>query len=335
MVPTSPTLADADRAFLAELEALVRETYQLWDENWVGFSWRNYTFDHVMRVRNLARTIAAREGGDLRALEFGATLHDVTKSFDGEILMRDGKRVLDPDGFWLNEKLPPARRNRVTELYDELDLTGTVHHVSGAQIAVALLAERGYDPPFQEAVREIIHTHLKPGEDSSIAGRSLYDADTIDANIGLPAFYRNIRITIHRMEDDYQRKGENLGAFFAANLRDYLGGYLGERIPTWINGKRDDFIERLTTPSGRAAARARVDYLALEAKALVQELEAFEENVARGRLAIVKRFIDHRANPSLSEEIRYLRDSWAPSARATPEALALIARYQQEIDGVV
>lgn len=335
MVTSSPTLSDADQAFLAELEDLVRETYQLWDENWVGFSWRNYTFDHVMRVRNLARTIAAREGGDGRALEFGAILHDVTKSFDGEILMRDGKRVLDPDGFWLNEKLPPARRNRVTDLYDELGLTGTVHHVSGAQIAVALLAERGYDPAFREAVREIIHTHLKPRDESSIAGRSLYDADTIDANIGLPAFYRNIRITIHRMEDEYRRKGEDLDAFFATSLRDYLVGYLGERIPTWINGKRDDFIERLTTASGRAVARARVEYLAREARALVEELTAFEENIAHGRLAIVKRFIENRGNPSLTDEIQYLRDTWAPSAHATAEAIALIARYQQEIDGVI
>src|SRR5437868_4612985 len=138
MTLSTATLTDRDQSVLRELEALVRETYQLWDEVWVGFSWRNYTFDHVLRVRNLARTIAAAEAGDLRALEFGATLHDVTKSFDGEILMRDGKRVLDADGFWLNEKLPPARRNRVVDLYDQLALEGTVHHVSGGQIATTL-----------------------------------------------------------------------------------------------------------------------------------------------------------------------------------------------------
>lgn len=335
MVTTTPTLTEADRAFLTELEALVRETYQLWDENWVGFSWRNYTFDHVMRVRNLARTIARREGGDLRALEFGATLHDVTKSFDGEILTRDGKRVLDPEGFWLNEKLPPARQNHVTELYDQLGLTGTVHHVSGGRIAAALLAERGYDSALQDAVQEIIHAHLKPGEDSSTAGLSLYDADTIDANIGLPAFYRNVRISTHRMEDDYAKRGEDLGAFFAASLRDYLAGYLGERIPTWIDGKRDDFIARLTTESGREVARARIAYLADEARAMAAEVEDFDESVRRGRLAVVKRFIENRANPSLTAEIAYLRDEWAPAAGATPETRALIDRYQQEIEGTV
>ena len=34
--------------------------------------------------------------------------------------------------------------------------------------------------------------------------------DTIDANIGLPAFYRNIRISLHRQEDQYAAKGEDL-----------------------------------------------------------------------------------------------------------------------------
>jgi hypothetical protein len=330
---TSPTLTEADRTFLAELEDLVRQTYQLWDENWVGFSWRNYTYDHVMRVRNLARTIAAREGADLRALEFAATLHDITKSFDGEILMRDGKRVLDPEGFWLNEKLPPARQNRVTDLYDRLNLTGTVHHISGGHIAAELLAERGYEPELREAVREIIHAHLKPGLDSSVAGLSLYDADTIDANIGLPAFYRNIRISVHRMEDDYARKGEDLDAYFAANLRAYLTGYLGERIPTWINGKRDDFIARLTTEAGREVARARIAYLSDEVQAMADELAAYEDNLRRGRLAVVRRFIENRANPSLTCELGYLRDEWAPSASATPGAVALIERYQREING--
>src|SRR6185437_8927571 len=153
---------ERDRAVLTELEALTRETYQLWNEIWVGFSWRNYTYDHVMRVRNLARTVAAREGGDVRVLEFAATLHDITKSYDGEILMRDGQRVLDPDGFWINAKLPPVRLNRVTELYDRLGLEGTVHHHSGGQIATALLAEYGFDEDFRASVREMISAHLKP-----------------------------------------------------------------------------------------------------------------------------------------------------------------------------
>jgi len=327
-------LTTHDREVLTELEAIVQETYGLWDEVWVGFSWRNYTFDHVMRVRNLARTIAEREQGDLRVLEFAATLHDVTKSFDGEILLKDGKRVFDEDGFWLNEKLPPARRNRVVELYDDLSLVGTVHHISGGRIATALLSGHGYDESFCELVREMIAAHLKPRETSSPAGLSLYDADTIDANIGLPAFYRNIQITMHRLEGEMQRKGEDLDTYLADSLPTYLEGYLGERIPTWVNGKRDDFISKLSTESGRAVARERTDFLSAEATAMHAELADYSTNIERGRLAIVKRFMTNRSNPRLSSELAYLKDGWQELVTPTPAAIALIERYDQEVAGV-
>jgi hypothetical protein len=326
-------LTDRDVDVLGELEALVRETYWLWDEVWVGFSWRNYTFDHVMRVRNLARTIAEHESGDLRSLEFGATLHDITKSFDGEILMRDGKRVLDTDGFWINEKLPPARRNRVVELYDQLGLEGTVHHISGGRIATALLQDYGYDEPFCAAVREVIAAHLKPHPDSSKSGLSLYDADTIDANIGLPAFYRNIQITMHRMEQDYSRRGERLSDYLSAELRPFLTTYLGERIPTWIQGKHTDFVAKLTTENGRALASARIDALSREVAAMTDELDDFDRNVESGRLGIVRCFIERRDNPSLLAEATYLRREWASDVDASIGALELIDAYDAEIAG--
>src|SRR5215472_16198914 len=101
-------------AVLCELDALVRDTYQLWDECWVGFSWRNYTYDHVQRVRRLALNLAAEESADQHVLDVASVLHDVTKSYDGEVLMRDGQRVFDEQGFWRNEYLPPARVNAVT-----------------------------------------------------------------------------------------------------------------------------------------------------------------------------------------------------------------------------
>ncbi len=335
MVLAVPTLTERDRAVVAELEALVRDTYQLWDEIWVGFSWRNYTFDHVLRVRNLARTLAAREGGDLRAIEFAATLHDVTKSYDGEILMREGKRVTDAEGFWLNEKLPPARSNRVTELYERLNLAGTVHHVSGGHVATALLRDYGYDDAFCAAVREIIHAHLRPLPTTSAAGLSLYDADTIDANIGLPAFYRNVQITMHRLEGEYARRGESLDRDLAENLPSFLEGYLGERIPTWIDGKRDDFIARLTTEAGREVARRRIVRLAAEVAAMVAELNDVETNLERGRLAVVRRFVEHRNNPSLTAEIADLRDRWLRTASPTEGAAGLIENFERELAGEV
>src|SRR5687768_193412 len=131
-----------DRAALTQLEELVRQTHLLWDQEWVGFSWRNYTYEHMQRVRGLSRTLAQGEGADPRVLEFASTLHDVTKSYDGDILVGpDGKRVVDENGFWRNATLPPARQNKVTALYDHLGLAGTVHSISGGKIADALLDE--------------------------------------------------------------------------------------------------------------------------------------------------------------------------------------------------
>ena len=176
-----------DRAVLSELEGLVRETYTLWDEEWVGFSWRNYTYDHVQRVRALARTIGAEEGADDRVLNFAGLLHDITKAYDGEIITDEqGNRVLDENGFWQNETLAPARENVVTEVYDRLALAGQLHNVSGAHMADWLLSERGYSADFRVAVGAAIEAHLLADDSATVEGRSLYDADTIDANIGMP-----------------------------------------------------------------------------------------------------------------------------------------------------
>ena len=292
---------------LKELDALVAETYQLWDEEWVGFSWRNYTYDHVARVRALARTIGAREGGDDLVIRYGATLHDITKSFDGEILMTpEGKRVTDENGLWLNDYLPPARSNKLTALYDKLDLHRTVHSKSGAAVANALLEEYGLSPAVRQHVQEVIHTHLMPGPDSSVEGKALYDADTIDANIGLPAFYRNIRISTHRQEDQFAAKGEDLGAWLEANRDEHLRTYLRDRVRTWNEGKRNDFIPKLTLESSKEIASGRVDRLNVLLDQLDQELADPEAALKNGALAIVWRFINNRRNPSLARELMEL-----------------------------
>jgi hypothetical protein len=292
---------------LKELDALVAETYQLWDEEWVGFSWRNYTYDHVARVRALARTIGAREGGDDLVIRYGATLHDITKSFDGEILMTpEGKRVTDENGLWLNDYLPPARANKLTALYDRLDLHRTVHSKSGAAIANALLEEYGLSPVIRQHVQEVIHTHLMPGADSSVEGKALYDADTIDANIGLPAFYRNIRISTHRQEDQFAAKGEDLGAWLEANRDEHLRTYLRDRVRTWNEGKRNDFIPKLTLESSKDIASGRVDRLNVLLDQLDAELADPEQALRNGALAVVWRFITNRRNPSLARELMEL-----------------------------
>jgi hypothetical protein len=324
-----------DQVILGELDMLMRETYTLWDEIWVGFSWRNYTYNHVTRVRNLARTIGEREGAEMRPLEFAALMHDITKSYDGEIMMRDGKRVVDENGFWLNETLPPARQNKVTRLYDQLNLHNQVHHVSGGQITRALLEEYGgFDTAFIARVEEIIHSHLKVGEYSSVAGRSLYDADTIDANIGLPALYRNFQIVSHRQEQEFEKRGEDFDVYLRDNLREFLVPYIRERLPTWNNGKRDDFISKLTTESAKDIARGRIERLAAELDAMSEELEDFDRAIEKGRLAVVKRLLVNHQNPSLSAELEFLSNEWIPVEDETAGARALVTAFELECDGL-
>ena len=42
-IQSPAALSAADAATLRSLDALVQETHLLWDEYWVGFSWRNDT----------------------------------------------------------------------------------------------------------------------------------------------------------------------------------------------------------------------------------------------------------------------------------------------------
>ena len=330
--PMAPAAHPEDEATLEALIALVRQTYLLWDENWVGFSWRNYTHDHVRRVRNLAMRLAQEEGAETRALDLGATLHDVTKSYDGDIVMKDGKRVLDEHGFWRNAFLPPARQNHVTELYDQLELRGQLHNVSGARIADALLAEYGYAQDVRDHVQEVIVSHLKVGPESSLQGRCLYDADTIDANIGHPAFYRNIQISMHGMERQYAARGESLDAFLEASLHDYLGPYVREKLPTWIAGKRRDFVDRMTTDSGRRCAEARLDRLEVVVAAMAEELDDLEAALDAGRLAPTVYFMRRRNNPSLADEVAALMERWpADAANGHAAAGFLDAMHRESV----
>lgn len=322
------------QALLAELSDLLRDTYYCWDEDWVGFSWRNYTYDHVQRVRALALEMGKRAGAAL-PLNYAALLHDITKSYDGEIVMKEGKRVLDENGFWRNETLLPARQNLVARIYEERGLRGTVHSISGAIVATELLKPHGFDEPFLAHVREIIGTHLKvdPAR-SSLEGKLLYDADTIDANVGLPAFYRNIQITAHRLDEQYAQAGECFSDYIAKNLETFLAPYLRESVPNWIDGKRNDFVGRMTTEWGREVIVSRIERFRRHLDELQRELDYFEDAVKSGRLAIVKRFFSHRDQPRLSVELDYLEKQWLPRASATEGAVGLIADFKTEQAGL-
>jgi len=329
----APGLSEADAAALQALDALVQETHLLWDEEWVGFSWRNYTYEHMQRVRGLSRTMGRQEGADPRVIEFASTLHDVTKSYDGEIIVGlDGKRVLDENGFWKNESLLPRRTNRVTDLYARMGLEGSLHNVSGGQVAAALLEESGYPGEFRQRVDQAIREHLMAGSDASLEGRVLYDADTIDANIGLPAFYRNIQISLRGQDRQYERRGESFVDWLQEHLPEYLDGYLKERIPTWIEGKQRDFIPKMTTAAGRRVAQARIDRLSQLNGEMIAELEGLETAVESGRLAVVRYFMENRRNPRLTEQLALLEQRWAGGG-PLPGTAELLRVMQSEVAG--
>jgi HD superfamily phosphodiesterase len=310
-----------DRLF-DELDALVRDTYQLWDHEWVGFSWRNYTYDHVHRVRWLALSLAADEGADTRPLDVAALLHDITKSYDGEIVMRDGARVLDEQGFWRNAFLPPAHANHATDLYRFLDLAGTLHSESGACVADALLAERGYDPAFRAHVGEIIRSHLRVTEASSPEGRCLYDADTIDANIGHPALYRNIQISMHLLEQQLAADGATLGAFLDGNLHAYLEEMVCRKWPDWVDGKLHTFVDRMTTDAGRRRALARIERIRASLAVMQDEMRDVGTALVDGYLAPIAAFMRGSRNPVMPDELAQLEARW-PAGSGCPAARLL------------
>jgi len=114
--------------------------------------------------------MATLENGDPLPLEYAAILHDVTKRYDGEIV-RDasGKRAVDANGFWKNERLLPAvgRGNAVTDLYEALSLGGSLRNVSGAAVGQALLTAYGLGAEFARRVATVIRDHVRGSPDGT------------------------------------------------------------------------------------------------------------------------------------------------------------------------
>ncbi len=317
---------------LSELEQLLKETYALWDPGWVTFNWRAYTYDHVQRVRGLALNICRQEGGDAHIVELAALLHDITKPYDGEYITdKEGDRVVDERGYWQNRIRQPARRNRVTDLYDELGLMGEPHNESGALVARHLLRRKGLRESTCERVAQTIRQHLLPPEDPPVESRCLCDADTIDANIGLPAFVRNIYIHLHFHN---LRKGPEepaIATLLQEKPSQYLKPYIIENLPRWVRGKRRDFVPRLRTDTAREIALARLQRLEGVFQRLEKETRAFSSNGNHPYLDIVLHYMHHRKDPSIAEETEALAAKW-PSHRV--RGCELIRWLKREMAGV-
>jgi hypothetical protein len=324
---------------LSDLDRLLRETYALWEPGWVTFNWRGYTYDHVQRVRGLAVTLYQREQTmpdptEMRVVEMAALLHDITKPYDGEYLTDGaGKRVVNAHGHWLNEVRRPQGSNEVTALYDRLNLAGSVHHESGATLAYELLRAWGLDEALCGRVAETIRDHLQPRQGAPLASLCLYDADTLDANIGLPAFVRNIYINLHFYDARKTSESPALEQLLADAPLDFLRPYIREKLPAWSEGKQRDFIPRLATASARALALTRLERLTATWAALGQELDDYAYYSRHGRLAVVLHYMRHRDEPSIADETTYLAQDWLLTHGATPQARDLIGQIEREIAG--
>jgi putative nucleotidyltransferase with HDIG domain len=319
---------------VARLDHLVEETYALWDAGWVGFNWRGYTFDHVQRVRGLALSLARRSAGDLRVTELAALLHDITKAYDGEYQVGpDGKRVVDAQGYWMCQMRPPQRDNLVTQLYLELGLQGQVHSESGATLAEHLLTSWGVSSELTKRVTQTIRDHLNPEPDAPVESHCLFDADTIDANIGLPAFVRNIYINLHYYD---QRKAANslpIDALLRQAPLDFLRPYVSEKLPSWSEGKQRDFVPKLGLECSRELAICRLQRLSETWARLAAELDEFDYQREHGCLAVLLHFMTHQDDPSIAAETRYLIEDWIASNGVTPPARLLMEHLSREAAG--
>jgi putative nucleotidyltransferase with HDIG domain len=329
------TRAANGQALVADLEDLVRETYLLWEPGWVNFNWRGYTYDHVQRVRGLAHTLCLREEGDCRVVELAALLHDITKAYDGDyVLDADGKRAVDERGYWRNAVRPPSAGNEVTRLYDRMGLAGHLHNESGAAVAYELLVARRVDERLAAAVAQTIADHLMPAADVPVESRCLYDADTIDANIGLPAFVRNIYIHLHYRDARRRPDEPDTDALLLDAPQEYLGPYVRERLPDWSSGKRRDFVPKLLTPSSVDLAERRLARLEDVWVRLAAEIDDWPAQCANGCLGVVLYLMRHRDEPSIDGEVTLLREAWLAAGSRTPEAARLVRDLDAEVHGV-
>jgi len=323
---------------LKKLENIVAETFYLWDHKRVGFYWPHYYLDHTLRVRAMSLEIGKKTGADLTVLAFAATLHDITKRYDGGILTdAQGNRVLDENGLWKNEMVLPSKSNVVTNLYHENDLYYKQHNVSGALIADRLLSDYGLPRSFIDPVTSVMKKHLKPDNlppDEVEArykdpeSRALYDADIMDANLGYVAFHRNIHIHTYNMK---KKTGK-------ADLITYI-----DVIPNWVNMKKP-FVDKLFTEAAREVATSRHLRKVELCSKLDEEKKDIDLNRNYGLLGAIDYFMGCTDDPNFRIEMDHLRDGWIPERKerlkkeenhregAAKEALGRVEEFHSTIE---
>jgi len=208
--------------------------------------------------------------------------------------------VIDKNGFWHNELLLPKRENLVSKLYKKFNQFHTLHNVSGALISKKILESYGLSSNFCDSVSSIIESHLKSDTSNNLEEKLLYEADTMDANLGLIAFYRNIQINTHFAKIKNSK----------VDLRKYVS-----RIEPWIN-RTISFMKNMNTESGTRIANKRYKRMKDFSSNVIEEFKHnFTESVKYGLLGIIKGFMDQNDDPNLHEDIKYFLTGWIPERR--------------------
>jgi hypothetical protein len=219
----------------------------------------------------------------------------------------------------------------VTRLYAELGLAGQLHNDSGARLAEIILSRRGLPEALARRVGEVIRAHLHAPPDSGVEERVLYDADTIDANVGLPALLRNLYINMHREEARLAGSNGDFAAWVDGRRAEFYGWWLGEKVPTWINSRRQMFLDRMCTPSARQLAAARYDRLAGWIERLQTEIADYPQPLGQGGLAALDWFVESRSRPQVAPLLADLAERYATPAASS--GARLVADLQSEVQG--
>jgi uncharacterized protein len=65
---------------IKSIHQIIEDRLGNWPPQWEGFHWPGYTYEHTLRVRSLALTLAEKEGADPIVVEPAALLHDIAKA---------------------------------------------------------------------------------------------------------------------------------------------------------------------------------------------------------------------------------------------------------------
>jgi len=186
-------------------------------------------------------------------------------------------------------------------------MEGTIHSVSGALIAKKLLESYGLPDEFNEAVSTIIRAHVKPPTLTQeqhdelygkVESQILYDADTMDANVGYTAFYRNIHIHSYGA---IQRDGFDLSSYV-------------DNLPRWIDTKYS-FVDGLLTESAKEVGTIRQERNKELHQILIKEKENFDLNLKYGLLGVLDYLVSGTEDPNFREQMNYLEQHWIPERK--------------------